>query len=182
MRLFAAIVPPSDVLRHLEAAVGPVRDDAVTWTLSDAWHITLAFYGEVADERVAELSERLGRAAGRYPAMRLRLVGAGKFDGRVLWVGCDGPEDELQRLARSCTAAGQRVGATARPERRKFRPHLTLARAQRPVDLRPYVSALAEYAGPAWAATEIALVRSHLGQGPGRRARYESISTFPLAS
>ena len=181
MRLFTAIVPPPEVLGHLEAAVKPIRDEAVSWTLPEAWHLTLAFYGEVADERVLDLSERLRRAAARYPVMQLRLASAGRFDGRVLWIGCDGPVDELRRLARSCVAAGRRAGASGR-EHSRFRPHLTLARAQRPVDLRPYVSALAQYAGPAWTAADAALVRSHLGQGPGRRARYESISTFPLAS
>jgi 2'-5' RNA ligase len=181
MRLFTAIVPPPEVLQHLDAAVRPIRDGAVGWTLPEAWHLTLAFYGEVADGRVGELSERLERAAARYPAMPLRLLGAGRFDGRVLWIGCDGPVDDLRRLARSCAAAGRRVGAAGQ-EHRRFRAHLTLARAQRPVDLRPYVSALAQYEGPAWTAVELALVRSHLGQGPGRRARYESISTFPLAS
>lgn len=182
MRLFTAVVPPPAVLEHLAAAVEPVRDDAVSWTRPDAWHLTLAFHGEVAEERVPDLADRLRRAAARYPTMPLRLVSAGKFDGRVLWVGCDGPVDDLRRLARSCVAAGRRVGASGK-EHRRFRPHLTLARAQRrPVDLRPYVSALAEYAGPAWTAVEVALVRSHLGHGPGGRARYESIETFPLAS
>lgn len=181
MRLFAAIVPPPEVLRHLDEAVEQVRDDAVTWTLPEAWHLTLAFYGEVADDRIADLKERLRRAAARYPVMRLRLDSAGRFDERVLWIGCDGPIEDMRRLARSCEAAGRRAGAPAQTYRR-FRAHLTLARARQPTDLRPYVSALAEYAGPEWTADETALVRSHLGKGVGGRARYEVISTFPLAS
>lgn len=181
MRLFAAVVPPPEVLRHLDEAVEQVRNDAVTWTLPEAWHLTLAFYGEVADGRVEDLTERLRRAAARYPVMRLRLNGAGRFDERVLWIGCGGPIEGMRRLARSCEAAGRRAGAPAQTNRR-FRPHLTLARARQPTDLRQYVSALAQYAGPEWTADEIALVRSHLGQGAGGRARYEVISTFPLAS
>jgi 2'-5' RNA ligase len=181
MRLFAAVVPPPEVLRHLDEAVEQVRDDAVTWTLPEAWHLTLAFYGEVAGDRVAELTARLRRAVARYPVMRLRLNGAGRFDDRVLWIGCGGPIDDMRRLARSCEAAGRRAGASAQTYRR-FRPHLTLARARQPTDLRSYVSVLAQYAGPGWTADEIALVRSHLGQGAGGRARYEVISKFPLAS
>jgi 2'-5' RNA ligase len=181
MRLFAAVVPPPEVLRHLDEAVEQVRDDTVTWTLPEAWHLTLAFYGEVADDRVADLTVRLGRAAARYPVMRLRLNGAGRFGERVLWIGCGGPIEDMRRLARSCEAAGRRARASAQANRR-FRPHVTLARARQPTDLRPYVSVLAQYAGLEWTADEIALVRSHLGQGPGGRARYEVISTFPLAS
>ncbi|HEX6339251.1 MAG TPA: RNA 2',3'-cyclic phosphodiesterase [Jiangellaceae bacterium] len=181
MRLFAAIVPPPEVVRHLDEAVESVRDDAVTWTLPDAWHLTLAFYGEVAGDRVPDLTERLRRAATRYQAMRLQLTGAGRFDDRVLWIGCGGPIDDMRRLARSCEAAGRRSGAPTQTQRR-FRPHVTLARARQPTDLRPYVSVLAQYVGPEWTATEIALVQSHLGQGAGRRARYEALSMFPLAS
>lgn len=181
MRLFAAIVPPPEVLRHLDAAVEPIRDDAVSWALPESWHLTLAFYGEAANEKVPDLSERLRRAASRYPTMRLRLGGAGQFDGRVLWVGCEGAADDLRALARSCAAAGRRTGVAGQ-EHRRFRPHVTLARSKRPIDLRPYAQNLAQYAGPEWTAVDIALVRSHLGQGRGGRARYESISTFPLAS
>lgn len=179
MRLFAAIVPPDDVLRHLDAAVQPVRDDALRWTGVDAWHLTLAFYGEVPDGRVDELSERLGRAAGRHPPVQLALAGAGRFGERVLWVSCDGDLPVLRKIAESCTAAGRRVGVD---EGRRFRAHLTLARASsRPVDTRPYVVALAAYAGPAWTAAAITLVRSHLRAGVGGRSRYEQLGTFKLA-
>jgi 2'-5' RNA ligase len=181
VRLFAAVVPPPEVLAHLDAALEPVRDDVIRWTLPESWHLTLAFYGEVPDERVPELVERLRRAARRHPAAELRFAGAGRFDGRVLWIGCDGSADLLRRLARSCAAAGRRSGAAAQ-ESRRFRPHLTLARTQHPVDLRRYVDALAGYAGPDWAAGEIALIRSYLGQGPGRRSRYETVATLALAS
>lgn len=180
MSLFAAVVPPSDVLRHLEAAVQPLRDDTVRWTNADAWHLTLAFYGEIPDDRVADLSERLRRAAGRHPPIELGVAGAGRFDGRVLWVGCTGDVAALRKLAQSCRAAGRRVGADAETHRR-YRAHVTLARSSRPVDLRPYLAALAGYSGPAWTATEVALIRSYLGAGENRRPRYEQLATFDLA-
>jgi RNA 2',3'-cyclic 3'-phosphodiesterase len=180
VRLFAAVVPPPDVLRHLEAAVEPLRDTAVRWANADGRHVTLAFYGEVSDDRVADLSERLRRAAGRHPPIELGLAGAGRFDGRVLWVGCTGELEPLRKLAQSCRAAGRRVGADIETHRR-YRAHVTLARSSRPIDLRPYVAALSGYAGPLWTATEIALVGSHLGAGEGGRPRYEQVATFELA-
>ncbi|MFW6091466.1 MAG: RNA 2',3'-cyclic phosphodiesterase [Actinomycetota bacterium] len=179
MRLFAAIVPPPAVLEHLEAAVAPVRDDELKWTYANAWHLTLAFYGELADDRVPELVERLQRAAGRHRALELGFAGAGRFGSRVLWVGCAGELDVLRSLARSCAAAGRRVGAAV-DEKRPFRAHVTLARARRPVNLRPYVDTLAGYAGPTWTARQVVLVRSDLGAGEGGRPRYETQSAFDL--
>lgn len=181
MRLFVAVSPPPDVVAHLESVVGPLRDDALRWTLTDSWHLTLSFYGEVADGRVDDLTARLARAARRHRSMSLTLAGAGRFGSRALWVGCTGDTAGLRRLADSAAAAGRRVGARAE-EVRSYRPHLTMARASRPVDLRPYVAALRGYEGPTWVAESIALVRSYLGAGEDRRARHETLATFALGS
>jgi 2'-5' RNA ligase len=180
MRLFVAVVPPQEALDHVAAALAPLRDEAIRWTVVDSWHVTLAFYGELDDARVADLTGRLGRAAARHPSGELAFAGAGRFDGRVLWIGCRGDTDRVRRLARSVGAAGRRAGADV-DEQRRFRAHLTVARSSRPVDLRPYVAALAGYAGPTWPVTQIALIRSQLGAGDDRRAKYETLATFDLA-
>jgi 2'-5' RNA ligase len=86
----------------------------------------------------------------------------------------------MRALARSVAAAGRRAGASAE-ESRRFKAHLTLARAPKPVDLRPYVSAIGSYRGQAWTADALALVRSHLGAGENRRARYETLSCHQLS-
>lgn len=182
MRLFAAVVPPASVLAHLEDAVAAVPDDAdLRWTATEARHLTLAFYGEVPDETVSDLEERLERAARRSSALELRLAGAGRFDGRVLWMGCAGDVERLRRLAQAAAAAGRRAGVPTH-ERRPFRPHVTLARCRRPVDLRPQVAVLAAYEGPAWSAETLSLVRSHLGAGDGGRPRYETLAGWQLGS
>jgi RNA 2',3'-cyclic 3'-phosphodiesterase len=180
VRLFAAILIPPDVVAHLEAAVDPHRDDVLRWTTSDSWHLTLAFYGEVEDTRVADLKSRLTRAAKRCPMLSLALGGSGQFSRRALWIGCEGDIAPMRALARSAAAAGRRVGASA--EESRFKAHLTLARAPKPTDLRPYISALASYRGPRWNVDTVALVRSHLGAGENRRARYETLSKHQLSS
>ncbi|HEY9409683.1 MAG TPA: RNA 2',3'-cyclic phosphodiesterase [Jiangellaceae bacterium] len=185
MRLFAAAVPPASVVDHLTLAVDPVRasdaasGEPLTWAAVDGWHITLAFYGEVHDASVAELTERLARAAARYEPIEVRVTGAGRFSRAVLWAGVRGDVARLSRLAASTAAAGRRAGVTV-DEYRTYRPHLTLARSSRQADLRPYVRDLAEYDGPRWTIDQVALVRSHLGGGEGRRARYETVATFPM--
>jgi RNA 2',3'-cyclic 3'-phosphodiesterase len=178
MRLFTAVLMPPEAVTHLDAAVAAHRDDVLRWTASDSWHLTLAFYGEVDDLRVPDLKARLTRAAKKYSTLSLALTGSGQFSQRTLWIGCVGDIVPLRAVARSAAAAGQRVGASANEGR--FRAHLTLARAPKPIDLRPYVSALSAYKGPAWTADAVALVRSHLGASENRRARYETLSTHQL--
>ena len=179
MRLFAAILLPPDVVAHLDAAVAPHRDNVLRWTSAESWHLTLAFYGEVDQTRVADLKSRLTRAAKRYPTLNLTLTGSGRFTGRALWIGCEGDIAPLRELARSAAAAGRRVGAAA--DESRFKAHLTLARAPKPMDLRPYVATFATYRGPRWSVDALALVRSHLGAGENRRARYQTLSTHQLS-
>jgi 2'-5' RNA ligase len=179
VRLFAAIVIPPDVAAHLDAAVAPQRDEVLRWTAPDSWHLTLAFYGEVDDTRVSDLRARLTRAAKRCSRLALTLAGAGQFGRRALWIGCEGDLVPLRTLARSAAAAGQRVGAAANQTR--FKAHLTVARAREPIDLRLYVCSLGSYQGSTWTADAMALVRSHLGAGENRHARYETVSIHQLS-
>ncbi len=182
MRLFAAVALPEDVVADLDAALADHRDDVLAWTLPEQWHITLAFYGQVEDERVPNLRARLTRAAKRYPILSLALDGAGRFNERTLWVGCTGDLAALRDIARSMAAAGRRVGAASADGTFRFRAHVTLARARRPVDLRPYVAALAAYRSRPWTVDAVSLIRSRLGAGAERHSRYETLSTHQLAA
>ncbi|MGH3404855.1 MAG: RNA 2',3'-cyclic phosphodiesterase, partial [Streptosporangiaceae bacterium] len=81
MRLFVAIVPPPAVTAELEARTAPLRPawPDLRWTGPEAWHVTLAFLGEVREEVVPELSTRLERAARRHQAQPLAVRGGGAF-------------------------------------------------------------------------------------------------------
>jgi RNA 2',3'-cyclic 3'-phosphodiesterase len=182
MRLFVAIAPPHRVLDELDARVAPLRSGwpQLRWTSREAWHLTLAFLGEVGEPSVAGLRPRLQRAAHRYPGLALSFAGVGAFSAparaRVLWTGIHGDLDPLAALARSVAAGARRAGAPPPDEGRRYRPHLTLARCREPEDLRPLVDALADFAGSSWTATEINLIRSNLEGQP----RYQAVDTWPL--
>jgi RNA 2',3'-cyclic 3'-phosphodiesterase len=90
--------------------------------------------------------------------------------------------EALRRLASTTAAAGRRVGLGT-DEPRRFRAHLTLARARSSqLDLRPYIAELDAFAGDPWTAAELALVRSNLPESgvPGEQPRYERIAAWPL--
>ena len=185
MRLFVAVVPPPEVLDELEAAVAPLRPGwpALRWTGMPAWHLTLAFLGEVGDGTAAALGPRLERAAGRHPSLPVSLAGGGAFPGparaRVLWTGLRGDRRALAALAGSVAAGARRAGAPPPDEGRRFKPHVTLARCREPTNVTGLVAELSGYVGAPWMATEIHLIRSSPG-GVGAAPDYETVARWPL--
>ena len=145
MRLFVAVAVPAHAADELDGAVAPLRQSwpALRWTGRDAWHVTLAFLGEVNETVSTRLEPRLERAAARHPCLAVSLGGAGAFPGagraRVLWTGVQGEPRGLAALAASVAAGARRAGAPPAEERRRFQPHLTLARCREPVNARPLV-------------------------------------------
>ncbi|MGJ5898830.1 RNA 2',3'-cyclic phosphodiesterase [Streptomyces sp. V2] len=185
MRLFAAVLPPDRVRAELDAVVGELRTlpgaDSLRWTGREGWHFTLAFYGDVDDDVVPELSARLERAAGRTEPFELAVRGGGQFgQGRVVWAGAAGEAAALRLLADRAVAAGRRAGVEM--EHRRYKPHLTLARGREGVAPEAYVEALDRFAGRGWRVGELALMRSELPRSgvAGERPRYEVVGRWGL--
>jgi RNA 2',3'-cyclic 3'-phosphodiesterase len=182
MRLFVAIALPAQATGDLDEVVSPLRPawPALRWTRREAWHLTLAFLGEVDEPTAARLPRRLERAAARHGPLSLSLGGAGAFPSplraRVLWTGDRGDRHRLEALARTVAGGARKAGVALPPEGRGFQPHLTLARCRVPADVRPVLESLAGYAGTPWVAGEIHLIRSHLGA----QARYETLGAWEL--
>ncbi|UFR03837.1 RNA 2',3'-cyclic phosphodiesterase [Streptomyces sp. Go40/10] len=186
MRLFAAVIPPEDIVDELAAEVSRLRRlpgaGRLRWTARPGWHFTLAFYGEVADDVVPALSDRLARAAQRSAPFSLALAGGGQFGrGRALWTGAEGDVEALRLLAGRAEAAARKAGVPM-AEHRRYKAHLTLARSREAVDVRPYVAELAEFAGGSWTVGDLALVRSRLPTSgvAGEQPRYEVVGRWAL--
>ncbi|MQW77641.1 RNA 2',3'-cyclic phosphodiesterase [Nocardioides sp. dk4132] len=186
MRMFAAVVPPEEVVADLDAfldvrrAAGPFR-----WAPAEQLHVTVAFYADVPERALDDLVERLGRAAAKRTPFTTAITGGGAFPhvagARVIWAGLDLDEEgrtELDRLATGARAAANRAGVAVDGQR--FRPHVTLARLRHPDDVSDWVRLLDTYGGPAWTVDRLRLIASHLGEGPRGRPRYELIDELPL--
>ncbi|HEY6786550.1 MAG TPA: RNA 2',3'-cyclic phosphodiesterase [Trebonia sp.] len=182
MRLFIALAPPAFVVADLDATLAPLRGTRrdLRWTSTEAWHVTLAFLGEVAEERLARLLPRMERAARRHPAFGLSFSGAGAFPSatraNVLWSGLAGDRRALAELAASVTAGARRAGAAPPDSARRYNPHLTLARCRAPVNVEQIVAGLHGYGGPSWVAEKMYLIHSRLNGQP----RFETLGTYDL--
>ncbi len=209
MRLFVGIRPPGPALAHLGAALDAVRSvssdwSTLRWAPEESWHLTLAFFGEVPDGRLEELTAALERATATARPFPLRLRGAGVFSQRTVWVGAAGGLDELRGLTGELRRAGEESGG--RPDDRvRSRPHLTVGRVRpggpgangrsrsstrsrrgsRAVDpaadpSASLVRALAVYEGPEWVVGSVALTESRPGEGRGGGPLYRDRVVLPL--
>ncbi len=162
-RAFIAVIPPDEVLAAVELAVSRARTrvPGVRWEARGQWHITLQFLGNGVDlDAVAGAIGDLVVTGGA-----VRLGGAGAFPrvsrGTVLWIGVAAGAGLLGRLAASVGCALSPLGHEQEAE--AFRPHLTVARSSRPVDLRRGVEAVGTGAvGPEWVPGSVVLVESRL--------------------
>lgn len=123
--------------------------------------------------------EPAGGAAG--PQTAPVPDGAAGPDGAATPVGAAGPDaaEGLARLAGGVRSAAGRAGVVV--EGGPFRPHVTVARMGRALEATRWLRVLQTYRGPQWQPDEVALIASHLGQGPRRTPRYEVLETFALA-
>lgn len=185
MRLFVAVVVPEEVIEHLEEFTAPRREagPGIRWTDPHQWHVTLAFLAAVPERRLDDLVEVLTASAARRDPLELRLAGAGTFPdpaaAKVLWAGVAQQRGDLAEVASGIRAASNSMGAT--PDGTRFHPHVTLGRFARPTPATRWLRVLDHLAGPSWVADELTLVESHLGEGRGRRPRYATVATLPLA-
>lgn len=188
-----AAYPPPEVCDHLARQVEQLHVTAASGrgvntrlARRDTWHVTLVFLGEVDEQRAADVHEAIERAVGGWRAAalgapELRLAGGGRFGrGRftVLWVGVDGGDEALGRLARDVRREFKR--ARLPYDNRPYRPHMTVARPGDRLDraaVEADRAALAGYRGPAWPVDTVELVRSRLGPHP----TYEHLAAWRLA-
>lgn len=132
-------------IRHL-SLVAP----RVNWSKRDNLHLTFRFLGDVKENDLQELFDALEDGLTGFTPFAMEIRGLGTFPHwrhpRVIWAGCgEGAEDAI-RLAEAVENACVDLGYE--PERRPFRPHLTLGRVKLPADADGLEAAVAKLGEP----------------------------------
>lgn len=135
-RLFVAVPVHDDARAAVADLVEAIRSGepagrGVRWVRLDGLHLTLRFLGPTPEDRVAELAAAVARTAASSAPFGIRISGADAFPPtgrpRTLWLDLEEGSDRLAALAAHLD--DELAAAGWERERRPFRAHLTLARA-----------------------------------------------------
>jgi 2'-5' RNA ligase len=171
LRLFCAVELPQEIraraARHIASLRERAGDVRASWEREEKLHLTLKFFGGTEEEKVPPLMEALERAASLINSFELALSGTGAFppsgSPRVLWLGVTDTSSGLQKLQHSIEEECARLGLAR--ERKRFHPHLTIARLRSPEGARRLAGLhqSMEFETEAFAVSEIVLIKSDLG-------------------
>ncbi|HMQ03475.1 MAG TPA: RNA 2',3'-cyclic phosphodiesterase [Pyrinomonadaceae bacterium] len=136
-RVFAAIDIPlsarNSAARHIASLRMKFAGHKIGWVRPDNLHLTLKFFGDVADIQLEKIEEVIAVAADEFEPFKFEIAGTGVFPNRrrprVLWLGIENPQT-LQRVAAMLDLQCEQIGFP--PEKRPFHPHLTIARIREP--------------------------------------------------
>ena len=139
VRSFIAIELPDELkvgLSQLQSLLRLGNQPWVKWVDPYSIHLTLKFLGNIAIDRIGEITKAIEDSAQGIAPFHLEVKETGVFPDlrrvQVAWVGIKGEVDKLKQLQQRIESNLAPLGFASEP--RQFTPHLTLAR------LRPQAS------------------------------------------
>lgn len=167
-RLFLALWPDAGQRAALATAAAAVCQGVTGRPVpAKNLHVTLAFLGSVATDRVARVEEAAAGLSAKAFDLHLDRAGCWRRTG-ILWLGASNTPSALERLVKGLWQALGPHGF--RSDHRDFRPHVTIARRCKRAIANPFEPV-------DWPVRDFALLESITGQ---RGARYTVIGRWPL--
>jgi RNA 2',3'-cyclic 3'-phosphodiesterase len=165
-RLFIALPIPEEIRDELGALQSGVPD--ARWVPQENFHVTLCFAGEVHGGMKRDLEEELGDIAGSR--FVLGIAGVEHFSSgkqpKAL-VALVERNEPLGRLQQKVATVARNCGIGI--DRRKFRPHITLARfangAETGHHLAQFMASHSTFRAGPWLAEQFTLYSSRPGSG-----------------
>lgn len=186
LRLFVAWPLDDALRREIGRIAGPLRNrlPAASWPRAESIHLTFAFLGDAAPDRVPAIGAALDASAARAP-IEVHAGEVGLFPDerrpRVAWIGLE-PHAPLNDLASAIRAALTAAGASF--DAKPFRPHLTIARIKAPwrtADVANLREAFRGWSPPVACVDRIVLYQSVLGSGGATHTEVHSVALAPAS-
>ena len=164
-RLFVALPVPEEIADDLLALQSGVPD--ARWIAPENFHVTLCFAGEVHGAMMRDFEEELSDIAS--PRFAVALAGVAQFSSgkqpRALVATVERSE-RLEWLQQKVSTVARNCGIEL--ERRKVRPHVTLARfgssAETGHHLAQFMASHGTFRAGPWIADHFALYSSRSGR------------------
>ncbi|MFX1285599.1 MAG: RNA 2',3'-cyclic phosphodiesterase [Promethearchaeota archaeon] len=120
-----------EVVKQIEDQIRKIRFEGVRAVKPNQLHLTLKFLGEVPESQIVSIKQAI--QAIESPSFNISLEGLGCFPNlnyiRVVWIGITKGNDNLKQLANMIDENLNSIGFPK--EKRRFSPHLTLARVKK---------------------------------------------------
>lgn len=184
-RVFCAFELPESlrvrIKEHAQRVREAVPDAAASWSRPENIHLTMKFFGNVAQAKAPVISEVLARVAKEFSPIDIAVGRTGVFPRpsrpQVLWIGIDDRTGALAKLQKQVEEECAREGFPQ--EDRAFRPHLTIARIRKPNNANRLAEAhlRLEFTPVELIVNELVLFRSELSP---KGSRYTPISRSRL--
>lgn len=125
MRLFVGIELPEYLKSKIAAYLAPIKKSEKGWESPHDYHQTLLFIGEVSEDDVHDIAERLKRI--QFDPFWLIPTAFQFFNRRVMYLGIEKTADLLELKAK----VNELFPEFAAKETKSFHPHITVKRWQR---------------------------------------------------
>ncbi|CAN5604816.1 RNA 2',3'-cyclic phosphodiesterase [soil metagenome] len=137
-RIFVAIDISVEAKRKISSYIETLRHEfpklRVGWEKTEKLHLTLKFLGDTEESKTVELSQAIEKIARENPSFKLRILETGVFpsmsNARILWLALKDEEGSLAKINEQLESVCGKLGFA--PEKRNFKPHLTIARLREP--------------------------------------------------
>lgn len=171
--MFFALWPPEEIAQQLAGIAAEFAEQAGGRpTRQETIHLTLAFLGDIAVERLPDLQRVAGEVRASAFDLVLDRLGVWRHN-RLFWTGCTTTPPALADLSSSLVYALQAAGFAVASAKRHFTPHITLVRKVAALE-----AALPACEPLSWRCDKFVLVRSQLSVAG---SAYRTIAEFPLA-
>ena len=144
IRIFISVFVPKEIVNIKEMLKTTIdtRGIKIRWIQDGNMHLTLKFIGNTTEESIDSINNAIHDLVKDTPFINLLISGTGCFSKRdranTLWVGIKGDLDKLEQLILNINNKLEPLGFPI--ERRKFLPHITIARINPNQKKKPDIS------------------------------------------
>lgn len=183
MRCFIAIDLPEEIKRQIGNVINlaaPLSKD-IKWVPYENIHMTLKFLGEVKEDTLPEIEQKLRDICSVHAPFSISVRGTGAFPNEknpnVIWIGVD-KSDRLKSLYLDIDNSLSEAGFEK--ESRKHSPHLTIGRVKNRKDILQVMNGLNEFKSKLFGNVDIVEVHLMKSILKPSGAEYSKVCSFRL--